>query len=220
VSKRQKGHPLVAKKIFNLEGLLYREMDTNEHVADIEMVLRIQNGDSKGVSIIYERYRRDFVRWALKFARCSEDDAFEFYQASVTIVYDNIMTGKLDELSSSLKTYLFGVGKNLIWQYLRQKDRDMRLNAEYYLLKHMEQNKEGDVLAEERNLELISRCFSELGNPCHDLLDLYYYQKKSMEDITAELNYKNTDSAKNQKYKCMERLRKMVEAEIAKETIV
>jgi RNA polymerase sigma factor (sigma-70 family) len=194
-------------------------MDTNGRTADAEMVLRIQNGDSKGISILYEQYRVEFVRWAIKFAKCTEDDAFEFYQAVVMIVYDNIMTGKLEELTSSLKTYLFGIGKNLVWQYLRQKDKDKKLKAEY-LLWNMDQTKDAGALYEERNLEIISRCFSRLGNPCHNLLDLHYYQKKTMEEITAELNYKNTDTTKNQKYKCMERLRKMVEAELEKETSI
>jgi RNA polymerase sigma factor (sigma-70 family) len=201
-----------------LDGLLYPKMDTNDRTADTELVLRIQKGDSKGISLFYEKYRVEFLKWAIKFSKCSEDDAFEFYQASVMIVYDKIMTGKLEELTSSLKTYLFGIGKNLMWQYLRLKDRDKKLKAEYYLLRHMEYEKDADVLHEERNLEIISRCFSQLGDPCHDILDFYYYQKKTMEEITAQLKYKNTDTTKNQKYKCMERLRKMVEAEIEKET--
>jgi DNA-directed RNA polymerase specialized sigma24 family protein len=77
-------------------------------------------------------------------------------------------------------------------------------------------NNERDQLIEENNLNLISRCFDQLGDPCHTLLDLFYYQKKSMEEITVELNYKNTDSAKNQKYKCIERLRKLVDTEKAR----
>jgi RNA polymerase sigma factor (sigma-70 family) len=193
-------------------------MDTNGRIADAEIILRIQNGDAKGISTLYELYRVEFIKWAIKFAKCTEDEAFEFYQGSVMIVYDNIKTGKLEELTSSLKTYLFGIGKNLVWVYLRQKERDKKLMAEYYLLWHIDQTKDAGIMNEERNLEIISKCFNQLGNPCHGLLDLHYYQKKTMEEITVELNYKNTDSTKNQKYKCMERLRKMVEAELEKES--
>ena len=75
---------------------------------------------------------------------------------------------------------------------------------------------ERELSIEENNLSLVGKCFDQLGDPCHTLLDLFYYQKKSMEDITIELNYKNSDSAKNQKYKCLERLRKLVDAEKAK----
>jgi RNA polymerase sigma-70 factor (ECF subfamily) len=42
-------------------------------------------------------------------------------------------------------------------------------------------------------------------------VDLYYYQKKSMQEISDLLNYKNADTAKNQKCKCMAKLRKLYE---------
>jgi RNA polymerase sigma-70 factor (ECF subfamily) len=72
---------------------------------------------------------------------------------------------------------------------------------------------------DENNLELVSRCFNQLGDPCHSLLDLFYYHKNSMEEIALALNYKNPETAKNQKYKCMERLRKLVEAELEKQPV-
>jgi hypothetical protein len=49
-----------------------------------------------------------------------------------------------------------------------------------------------------------------LGEPCHELLGFYYFGRKTMEEISTIMGYKNPDTAKNQKYKCMERLRKMV----------
>jgi len=84
---------------------------------------------------------------------------------------------------------------------------------------HVRERNEDDFLVEENNLELISQCFNRLGDPCRSLLDLFYYKKKSMEEIAVELNYKNAETAKNQKYKCMERLRKMVEAEQVKQQV-
>jgi hypothetical protein len=38
----------------------------------------------------------------------------------------------------------------------------------------------------------------------------YYYHKRSMEQLVGMFDYKNADSAKNQKYKCLERLRKLM----------
>jgi hypothetical protein len=38
-----------------------------------------------------------------------------------------------------------------------------------------------------------------------------YYHNCSIEDITKKFGYKNADTAKNQKYKCMQRLKKIVE---------
>ncbi len=193
-------------------------MNTNSRLSDFEMIKLIRKGDPKGLTVLYESFRSEFVHWAVKFTRCEEDDAFDYYQATVLIVYDNIHAGKIDDLKSSLKTYLFSVGKNLAWQHKRQKVRTEKINAEYYLQMHMNHQSDQDSNnIEEINLELISKSFNQLGAPCHSLLDLFYYHKKNMEEIAVQLNYKNSETAKNQKYKCMERLRKIVEAEQVKQ---
>jgi len=183
------------------------------------MIRLIRDGDQKGLTILYESFRSEFVRWAIKFTRCEEEDAFDYYQATVLIVYDNIIAGKIDDLKSSLKTYLFGVGKNLAWQHRRQKSKHEKISAEFFLQTQMNYQDDPSDLVEENNLEVISKCFNQLGDPCHSLLDLFYYHKKNMEEIAVRLNYKNSETAKNQKYKCMERLRKMVEADQEKQSI-
>ena len=194
-------------------------MNTNTRLSDGEIVQRIRGRDPEGLAILYETFRSEFVHWAVKFTRCDENDAFDYYQATIIIVYDNIHAGKIEELKSSLKTYVFSVGKNLAWQHKRQKTRSQKINAEYYLEMHMNPSDEQSQLAEENNLDLISNCFSQLGDPCHSLLDMFYYHKKSMEEIALKLNYKNPETAKNQKYKCMERLRKLVEAQQEKQPV-
>jgi RNA polymerase sigma factor (sigma-70 family) len=187
-------------------------------MTDAELIQLITKDDPRGIKSLYEGYRTEFVHWMVKFSRCDVDDAKELYQASVMIAYDNIRAGKLNTLSSSLKTYLFGVGKNLAWQRYRQEVRKQKASAEFYLQSYVNDESQEDIFSRESNLELVSACFSKLGDPCHTLLDMFYYQRKNMDEIAVSLDYKNTDTAKNQKYKCMERLRKMVEEEMVKQT--
>ena len=61
----------------------------------------------------------------------------------------------------------------------------------------------------ENRLDLVEKCLEELGDPCRALLISYYYEKKSMLEIAELLGYKNTDTTKNQKYKCLKRLKKL-----------
>jgi len=200
-------------------GLPSTATDTNSRMTDAELILLIKRDDPRGLSLVYELFRTEFIHWIIKFNRCGKEDAQEYYQASVMIVYDNIHQGKLESLQSSLKTYLFGIGKNLSWHHQRQEVRKQKAGAEFYLQAHVNEETREEIFAQDNNLEIVRRSFNRLGDPCHTLLDLYYYKKKSMEEITEELQYKNTDTAKNQKYKCMERLRKMVEEELVKQTV-
>ena len=48
-----------------------------------------------------------------------------------------------------------------------------------------------------------------LGEPCKSLLEAYYLQKRNMTEIAGSFGYTNADNAKNQKYKCLIRLKKL-----------
>jgi DNA-directed RNA polymerase specialized sigma24 family protein len=58
---------------------------------------------------------------------------------------------------------------------------------------------------------MLESALQELGEPCKTLLTLSYYKNYSTDEIASALNYKSTDSAKTQKYKCLVRLKKIVQ---------
>jgi DNA-directed RNA polymerase specialized sigma24 family protein len=66
-------------------------------------------------------------------------------------------------------------------------------------------------LHERQNLDfqLMEKAMQGLGEPCKSLLESYYMQRKSMMEIAADFGYTNADNAKNQKYKCLMRLKKI-----------
>jgi RNA polymerase sigma factor (sigma-70 family) len=187
-------------------------MEDKTKMSDQELVHLVHSGDGAGLSFVYEKYRREFISWIRKFSNCSLEEAQEYYQAATLILYENIVSQKVTELQSSLKTYLFGIGKNLTYQYHRKSKRLEKAKAEYMI----ELEIAGDPLPgahRELNLNLVIKALTLIGQPCHQLLDFFYFSKKSMEEISASMGYKNPETAKNQKYKCMERLRKLVEDE-------
>ena len=176
-------------------------------MTDSEIINLIKKGDSEGLSIAYQSFRKEFIHWMMRFRRCGEEDAREYYQATILIVYENVHAGKLNNLQSSLKTYIFGIGKNLAMKQYRESNRENSVRAEFYVQNYLQE--EPESFQTDINLEIISRSFSKLGEPCHELLEQYYFKKKNMIQIASEMGYKNPETAKNQKYKCMERLRKM-----------
>lgn len=181
-------------------------------MSDAELLHLVRSGDPSGLSFVYEKYRKEYINWVRKFSRCTPDDACEFYQGTMVIFYENVMSGRLSVLQSSLKTYLFGIGKNLVLHDYRKTMRVERVKAEYMLESHLADTSQ-DRISEDQDLALIHRCFERIGDPCRRLLELFYFHQKNMEEISSELGYKNPETAKNQKYKCMERLRKLVEDE-------
>src|SRR6188768_2088296 len=102
-------------------------------MTDAEIIDLIKKNDQRGLNTAYTAFREEFVHWLMKVQKCDKEDAREYYQAAILIVYDNIHAGKLDALRSSLKTYIFGIGKNLVWQHYRTSQREQAIGAEFYL---------------------------------------------------------------------------------------
>jgi DNA-directed RNA polymerase specialized sigma subunit len=55
-----------------------------------------------------------------------------------------------------------------------------------------------------------AKALEELGDKCRQLLSLYYYEHRSWEEISGMLGYTTAANARNQKYKCLEQVRKKV----------
>jgi len=68
-----------------------------------------------------------------------------------------------------------------------------------------------DYYSEESDMfELVSKAIESLGDPCKQLLELYYFENHSWETIAYLMKYSSAASARNQKYKCLERIRKII----------
>lgn len=160
-------------------------------------------GDLKEFEEAYLSYRDEFIMWANKNYYCDFEESRDVYQATVIQFYENVQSGKLVKLTSDLKTYLFAIGKNKIRE-LRDAGRRFREMQEKYEVIEDEDKQEKEVLFEQLEASL-----DKLGDPCKRLLELYYYYKKSLIEIAETLDYKNSDTVKNLKYKCLGRLRKL-----------
>jgi hypothetical protein len=61
----------------------------------------------------------------------------------------------------------------------------------------------------EKIVSKLSACFEQIGEPCNSILKAFYVQNKSMNAIAEEFGYTNPENAKTQKYKCLNRIRKL-----------
>jgi len=64
---------------------------------------------------------------------------------------------------------------------------------------------------EKRNQEFImmERALHSIGEPCKSLLEAFYIKKRNTQEIALSFGYTNAENAKNQKYKCLIRLKKL-----------
>lgn len=186
-------------------------------MTDDHIIAKIRNGGQAELALIYEEYRVEFIHWIVREYHCSMDDSKDIYQLTILIFYDNIRSGKLEHLVSSVKTYLFGIGKNVARENIRKAKRNTPINQEKWLKEYMID--EPDEIPDDNLFAIAKKALGDLGQPCQQLIELFYYEKKSMEEISVQLNYKNADTAKNQKCKCMARLRSLFEKELSSTSV-
>ena len=177
-----------------------------EHTSLIERIKG--NEGEQCLEEIYRDYRNEFILWAVRHHSCGMEEAKDVFQQSVIIFYENIRFGKVTEITTKVKTYLFSIGKNKMLELMRQRNKhqpgfnDQVVQEHDYLYNEYDEDYEAKL----RNVEA---SLTKLGDPCKSILMQYYYDRKSMVEIAETMEYKNSDTVKNLKYKCIQRLKQI-----------
>jgi len=166
----------------------------------------LARSDKKAIEIIY-RENYNMVRSLIINNSGSTDDAKDIFQEAMIVLYEKVRSGTF-ELNCLIKTYVYSVSRRLWLKRLQQ------LNRYVPTVENLQDTVpvEEDVEENERiNSEFLAmdKAISSLGEPCKSLLEAYYLNKKSMQEIALFFGYTNSENAKNQKYKCLVRLKKI-----------
>jgi RNA polymerase sigma factor (sigma-70 family) len=162
--------------------------------------------DKKAVETIY-RENYNMVQALIINNNGSADDAKDIFQEAIIVLYEKAKSGNF-ELNCQIKTFVYSVSRRLWLKRLQQQNRfsapgdnmEPVVAVEDDLEEHERRNDE---------FEMMDKAISHLGEPCKSLIEAYYLQKQNMQDIAAKFGYTNADNAKNQKYKCLMRLKKI-----------
>ncbi|MFN4253517.1 MAG: RNA polymerase sigma factor [Saprospiraceae bacterium] len=169
--------------------------------------LRLQPDEA--MTRIYREHRTAFIRWAQGWTRLNEPDLADVFQDCCVVLLKNIRTGRLTVLTASVRTYLFGIGKNLLNARLRSAARttfpgeeNLRFPADFDLgVEHRM------VLNEEE--KRLQTALAHLGEPCHRLLRLTFYEGMRSAKIAADMGYASEEVVRTQRKRCLDKLKTM-----------
>ncbi len=180
-----------------------------------EILELIKSNDHKSIANVYKSYRNEFIAFACKKYAVSPEEAKENYQQAFLITINNIKNGRLTHLTSSLKTYLFQVGRNQINNELKRNARQSNIESQHGIYEDNINDFDFNNYNEKeyKIKKVIRESFQKLSDTCRKLLSLFYFEKKRHEEIMTIMNYANIDSVKTQKYKCFKRLETVVRSE-------
>jgi RNA polymerase sigma-70 factor (ECF subfamily) len=60
--------------------------------------------------------------------------------------------------------------------------------------------------------------YEKLAEPCKSIIKMFYYDKRSMQEIAQSLGYKSEDVAKNQKARCLKSARSALNSILTNKT--
>jgi hypothetical protein len=78
----------------------------------------IHTDENKALKLLYKSHRDDITRWLKSHYKMDENIGIDIFQQSVIILYDNVISGKLTNMSCDVKSYLFSICKNNAQKYM------------------------------------------------------------------------------------------------------
>lgn len=137
----------------------------------------------------------------------SEQEAKDVYQEAVIAFYERLADPNF-RLTCKIKTYLYAVSRRLWLKRLAEKKRYHGQIEETETFVRIDEEMHS-IEEQELHFEKMSEAMSRLGEPCHGIISDFYLNDHTMEMISAKYGYTNAENAKNQKYKCLQRLKKL-----------
>jgi RNA polymerase sigma factor (sigma-70 family) len=164
------------------------------------------NNDSRAIDTIYKD-NFNMVQAFILNNSGTYDDARDIFQEAMITLYEKAKSESF-VLTCQIKTYVYSVCRRLWLKRLQQMGRYAPQVEGFEETVPVEDDLE---LHEKKNADfaIMERALASLGEPCKSLIEAYYIHKKGMTEIAEEFGYTNADNAKNQKYKCLMRLKKL-----------
>ncbi|MCP4125152.1 MAG: sigma-70 family RNA polymerase sigma factor [Bacteroidetes bacterium] len=139
----------------------------------------------------------------------TDSDALDIFQEGMIALWMNIQQGKFTlKANTKISTYLYSICNNLWLKKLRSSKKIVALTPETDPVETVEVEIDlglDDTYDEVNKLRTV---FTRLGEKCQKILSLFYYERSSMQEIAAVMNYE-PKTAKNEKYRCMKKIRSL-----------
>jgi RNA polymerase sigma factor (sigma-70 family) len=166
----------------------------------------IKANDEAAIKSLYENNYHRVEKYVLNNSG-SVEQAKDVYQETFITVWRNIQLDKFyPEGENALTGYLFQIARNKWTDHLRSNDFKKKTTLSQRENNLTEERKEEE---DDKFIDDIKRYFEKLGENCKDVLMRFYYKKQSMKKIAEHFAWTDA-SARNNKYRCLQKLRELM----------
>ncbi|QHT72152.1 sigma-70 family RNA polymerase sigma factor [Rhodocytophaga rosea] len=173
---------------------------------DEELLASLKRGDERALGMLYKLHFPMILHFILSNSG-TEQEAKDIYQEAIIILYENVQRDDF-ELTCKIKTYIYSVCRRQWLKKLAEKSRYVGKVEDFESFVPFVKE---DAEIEEKDIQfkVMRQAMEKLGEPCRTILEDFFIHDFTMQQITDKMGYTNADNAKNQKYKCLMRLKKI-----------
>lgn len=185
------------------DGIKSQKLDVT---SDITSLLQSFESDPDGtLEQIYTTYRQSFMEFARTYSK-DETLTIDCFQEAVISLYENLAIGRVTDQNTTVKTYLYAIGKYKLINAQRKKGVDLKINL------HSIENVITDEAQDdnEHRQSIVDSAFEQLGQKCKEVLLKFYYHRYSIEAIMHAMSYKNENTVKAHKSRCLAKMKDII----------
>ncbi len=158
---------------------------------------------------VYRSNRPMVMQWVQRNSG-TEAEAKDVFQEAMIRFFENVRASRFKG-ESLVSTYLYSIARFVWLNRLKRRQIEQKITADYpeeptatpFMERFLEAEEEAEIFA----------LFNHLGENCKQLLIASIYYQYSMEEICTQLNYSSNQVARNQKYRCLQKLRALLQSQ-------
>ena len=146
-------------------------------------------------------------RWILDNSGTIQDAEDITQEAILVLYHKSNMKGFV--LTVKPTTFLMGVVKCLWYKELRSKNKFGYLDSDITDVEDVYWDAIESANKGSTYFLALQKSMERLGKNCQKLIEMFYYERQSMDEIYMRLGYSGSDAAKTTKSRCMKKLQEL-----------
>lgn len=171
----------------------------------------LRNGDDAAFEYLYQLLYQRMSGYIFSSGGNRDDTKNVVHESIITFLFNLHYEKYQWREEAELMTYLVSIARHKRSEMVRKASRAVSFDLTA-LPPNTEpvSDSDTDELDFEQRRLLVEQNMKQLGDKCRNCIDLFYFQKKSMQEIATRLGWANEDVAKKEKYRCLKKLRQLI----------
>ncbi len=177
---------------------------------EVQLYAGLQRGDSAAFDQLYQSVLPMAVR-ALSDRGCPAGEAEDIFQEALLALWQNARDGRYQQREGvKVSTYLVQLCRNR-WIDKTRKVSFRKTDYADVVPENAEESTAEETAQREQHFGALDAGFAQLGERCQEMLRAFYFNKVALATL-AEQRGITPQTAKNEKYRCMQKLKKLCTA--------